>query len=216
MRWEYRCCSHSCGRGRSDANCRICSPTCASSLHSPSGSESPGRSGSSIGGGVIRYQPTSASAAARRGFIRRRFIDIELADKRATNKSCPREVEGASPCWTTVVIPQCHNIQHDRLTDSHQPAHLTGSNTHQNAPTIRSHLHCRPSSGHLRGPPTLSFTPTPPNGRDGREGKCQQKFPDRHFFTSEHRFLSASEPIGERGIACYNASRIHCRTNREP
>jgi hypothetical protein len=32
-------------------------------------------------GGIIRYQPTMASAAACR-----RFIDIELADRRATDK----------------------------------------------------------------------------------------------------------------------------------
>jgi hypothetical protein len=49
----------------------------------------------------------------------------------------------------TVVIPRCHNIQHDLLTDSRQRA----PDSHQYALTIRSHLHSRRSSDHLRGLP---------------------------------------------------------------
>jgi hypothetical protein len=99
----------------------------------------------------------------------------------------------------TVVISLCHNIQHERLTHTHQRALLTTPDSHQSALTIRSNLHsCRSSDP--RTLPMLSFTRLPPNGRDGRERKCQQKFPDRQIFTSEHCLFSPSEPI--HSIAC--------------
>src|SRR5579862_9231849 len=48
--------------------------------------------------------------------------------------------------------------------------------------------------------PMLSFTPHPPNRGDGREGKCQQNFPDGNFFTSEYRLLSASNLSASKGL----------------
>jgi len=64
-----------------------CESTCASPLYVDAG-------------GIMRYQPTSASVAAWR-----RFIDIELADRRATDK------------WLTVRSPHDSHYR-DRLQES--------------------------------------------------------------------------------------------------
>jgi hypothetical protein len=127
----------------------------------------------------------------------------ELANSRATDKWRTREIARrrsvvqdtknhwvqGSPLLTTVVILLCHNIQHDRLTHSHQHTHFTTPDSLQHALTIRSHLHSRRSPDHLRGLPNAFLHSTPIERKKWKNWKMSTKFPRSSNFHIRTSFV---------------------------
>jgi hypothetical protein len=144
-----------------------------------------------------RYQPTSTGAAAWR-----RFIDIELADCRIEQQMADRTAPAVTRHhgdWRKESAREGGTLPCQPLSSRYVTiSNMTASSTPTNP--LSSLL---PTPTATRFPSAAIFTagdqiltlfqcfPSLP---------CQQNFPDRRIFTSEHCLFSPSGPI--RPIAC--------------